>query len=127
MAMDLARPSGIRHSRKTDADVGDELVSIIHIEVYALKVDLGVVLIDHSDDFGKDRREGYPVVTQHKGSGVIRVKVAQRKRPDLAAGRTRYALAAVGHTPCDESSIVCPDCKHLCNVLSLGSRVDSGM
>src|SRR5271155_2127891 len=125
--MDFPGPAGAGHSGKTEADVGDELVIIIDVEINALEVEVSVMAIKQSDGLRKDRSQRYPVVTQHKGPGDIRVKVAQGIRPRRAAGRARDTLAAVCHALRYENAVISPDRKHICEMLRLRSCVDSGM
>lgn len=74
--MDFLRPAGTGHSGKTDADIGNERIIVIDVEVNALEVDVGIMVVKHGYGLGKDRRQRYPVVTQHKCPGDIFVKVS---------------------------------------------------
>src|SRR6202035_1823905 len=103
--MDLPRPTGAGHTGKTEGDVGLDLISDC-VNVNALEVDVRIVAIKHLDGFRKDRRQRYPVVSQHKPPSVIEVKIAQGQRSRVAARRARCAFAAVGHTPRYENAVV---------------------
>ena len=70
--MDFLCPGG--HVGKTESHVGLNHVVILDVEVNALEVDLAVLVIEYVDVLGKNRCQRYPVVTQHKAPGVIRVK-----------------------------------------------------
>ena len=75
VTVNFPRPTGAGHTGKTVGHVGLDLISDC-VNVNALEIDVGIVVIKHLDGLRKDRRQRYPIVPQHKPPGVIEEKVA---------------------------------------------------
>src|SRR5580698_2486807 len=125
--MNFLCPGGVRCVGKSESRVGLDNVVIRDVEVNALKINSSVLAIKHSDGLGKYRRQRDPVMTQHKPTSVIVVKVAQSKRAQVTAGCVGCPLAGVGDTPRYDHAIVHPKRKQLVERLGFGSRADSGV